>query len=168
MSLLLNTPHSGSVVRPISSTMQHRPRIWQGPSSLLGSSGSSTSCSDWAPTSSLATRDSADSSSAITSRHLKFLEDGKLWVESGAVMAELIPQAVERGLVGIGALRRNPEHRGRRGLAESALPVAGSRTRANDVHRRGLRVGRAVNPRRQTKDRRPGLHAVRIRHEHSS
>ena len=36
-----------------------------------------------------------------TSRHLKFLEDGKLWVESGAVMAQLIPQAVERGLSGL-------------------------------------------------------------------
>src|SRR5919112_638889 len=29
-----------------------------------------------------------------TSSHLKFLEGGKLWVESGAVMARLIPQAV--------------------------------------------------------------------------
>ena len=36
-----------------------------------------------------------------TSSHLKFLEDGKLWVESGAVMARLIPQAVERGLSGL-------------------------------------------------------------------
>ena len=36
-----------------------------------------------------------------TSRHLKFLEGGKLWVESGAVMAQLIPQAVERGLSGL-------------------------------------------------------------------
>jgi UDP-N-acetylmuramate dehydrogenase len=36
-----------------------------------------------------------------TSHHLKFLDDGKLWVESGAVMARLIPQAVERGLSGL-------------------------------------------------------------------
>src|SRR5438128_10563583 len=36
-----------------------------------------------------------------TSSHLKFLDDGKLWVESGAVMARLIPQAVERGLSGL-------------------------------------------------------------------
>jgi UDP-N-acetylmuramate dehydrogenase len=36
-----------------------------------------------------------------TSSHLKFLEDGRLWVESGAVMARLIPQAVERGLSGL-------------------------------------------------------------------
>src|SRR5882762_7643023 len=36
-----------------------------------------------------------------TSSHLKFLDDGKLWVESGAVMAKLIPQAVERGLSGL-------------------------------------------------------------------
>src|SRR3977135_790418 len=27
-----------------------------------------------------------------TSSHLQFLDDGKLWVESGAVMARLIPQ----------------------------------------------------------------------------
>src|SRR3979409_1759028 len=36
-----------------------------------------------------------------TSSHLKFLDDGRLWVESGAVMAKLIPQAVERGLSGL-------------------------------------------------------------------
>src|SRR6266516_4629576 len=36
-----------------------------------------------------------------TSSHLKFLDDGRLWVESGAVMARLIPQAVERGLSGL-------------------------------------------------------------------
>jgi UDP-N-acetylmuramate dehydrogenase len=35
------------------------------------------------------------------SSHLKFLDQGKLWVESGAVMARLIPQAVERGLSGL-------------------------------------------------------------------
>ena len=36
-----------------------------------------------------------------TSSHLKFYEDGRLWVESGAVMARLIPQAVSRGLSGL-------------------------------------------------------------------
>ena len=36
-----------------------------------------------------------------TSRHLKFFDDGRLWVESGAVMAKLIPQAVERGWSGL-------------------------------------------------------------------
>src|ERR1700736_841029 len=36
-----------------------------------------------------------------TSSHLKFFDNGKLWVESGAVMARLIPQAVERGLSGL-------------------------------------------------------------------
>jgi UDP-N-acetylmuramate dehydrogenase len=36
-----------------------------------------------------------------TSSHLKFLDNGRLWVESGAVMAKLIPQAVERGLSGL-------------------------------------------------------------------
>src|SRR3954463_8847284 len=36
-----------------------------------------------------------------TSSHLKFLDKGRLWVESGAVMARLIPQAVERGLSGL-------------------------------------------------------------------
>src|SRR3954470_19902154 len=36
-----------------------------------------------------------------TSSHLKFLDHGRLWVESGAVMAKLIPQAVERGLSGL-------------------------------------------------------------------
>lgn len=36
-----------------------------------------------------------------TSSHLKFFDDGRLWVESGAVMARLIPQAVERGLSGL-------------------------------------------------------------------
>ena len=36
-----------------------------------------------------------------TSSHLKFLEDGRLWVESGAVMAKLIPLAVARGLSGL-------------------------------------------------------------------
>src|SRR6202165_3457904 len=35
------------------------------------------------------------------SSHLKFLDDGKLWVESGTVVAKLIPQAVERGLSGL-------------------------------------------------------------------
>jgi UDP-N-acetylmuramate dehydrogenase len=33
--------------------------------------------------------------------HFTFQEDGRLWVESGAVMAELIPEAVERGWSGI-------------------------------------------------------------------
>ena len=36
-----------------------------------------------------------------TSRHLKFFDDGRLWVESGAVMAKLIPQAVELGWSGL-------------------------------------------------------------------
>ena len=36
-----------------------------------------------------------------TSSHLKFLDDARLWVESGAVMAKLIPQAVSRGLSGL-------------------------------------------------------------------
>jgi UDP-N-acetylmuramate dehydrogenase len=36
-----------------------------------------------------------------TSNHLKFFDDGRLWVESGAVMAKLIPQAVERGWSGL-------------------------------------------------------------------
>src|SRR3954465_1673323 len=36
-----------------------------------------------------------------TSHHLKFFDDGRLWVESGAVMARLIPQAVERGWSGL-------------------------------------------------------------------
>ncbi|MGH7652677.1 MAG: UDP-N-acetylmuramate dehydrogenase [Gemmatimonadaceae bacterium] len=36
-----------------------------------------------------------------TSRHLKFFDDGRLWVESGAVMAKLIPQAVEKGWSGL-------------------------------------------------------------------
>src|SRR4051812_28165999 len=36
-----------------------------------------------------------------TSTHLKFSDDGRLWVESGAVMAKLIPQAVERGWSGL-------------------------------------------------------------------
>src|SRR5438094_867823 len=36
-----------------------------------------------------------------TSSHLRFFDDGRLWVESGAVMAKLIPQAVERGLSGL-------------------------------------------------------------------
>jgi len=36
-----------------------------------------------------------------TSHHLKFLDDSRLWVESGAVMAKLIPLAVERGLSGL-------------------------------------------------------------------
>lgn len=33
--------------------------------------------------------------------HFKFSDDGVLWVESGAVMGELIPEAVERGWSGI-------------------------------------------------------------------
>src|SRR5687767_206437 len=36
-----------------------------------------------------------------TSHHLRFSDDGKLWVESGAVMAKLIPQAVEKNLSGL-------------------------------------------------------------------
>src|SRR6476661_4556207 len=36
-----------------------------------------------------------------TSSHLRFSDDGRLWVESGAVMAKLIPQAVERDLSGL-------------------------------------------------------------------
>jgi UDP-N-acetylmuramate dehydrogenase len=36
-----------------------------------------------------------------TSHHLEFFDDGRLWVESGAVMARLIPQAVERGWSGL-------------------------------------------------------------------
>jgi UDP-N-acetylmuramate dehydrogenase len=36
-----------------------------------------------------------------TSHHLRFFDDGRLWVESGAVMAKLIPLAVERGLSGL-------------------------------------------------------------------
>src|SRR3954468_9044726 len=36
-----------------------------------------------------------------TSSHLKFLDHGRLWVESGAVMAKLIPQAVSRNFSGL-------------------------------------------------------------------
>jgi UDP-N-acetylmuramate dehydrogenase len=35
------------------------------------------------------------------SQHLEFFDDGRLWVESGAVMAKLIPQAGERGGSGL-------------------------------------------------------------------
>lgn len=35
------------------------------------------------------------------SNHLNFFDDGRLWVESGAVMSRLIPQAVERGWSGL-------------------------------------------------------------------
>jgi len=34
-------------------------------------------------------------------KHFRFSDDGKLWVESGAVMADIIPQAVERGWSGL-------------------------------------------------------------------
>jgi UDP-N-acetylmuramate dehydrogenase len=34
-------------------------------------------------------------------RHFRFHDDGRLWVESGAVVSELIPQAVERGWSGL-------------------------------------------------------------------
>src|ERR1700741_1191392 len=83
MSLLLNTPHSRSVVQPISSTMQHRQMIWQGHNILVGDKGFRG----------LVIRN--------TSSHLNFFDDGRLWVESGAVMAKLIPLAVERGLSGL-------------------------------------------------------------------
>lgn len=33
--------------------------------------------------------------------HLKFFDDGRLWVESGTVVGDLIPQAVERGWSGL-------------------------------------------------------------------
>ena len=36
-----------------------------------------------------------------TSSHLAFFDDGRLWVESGAVMAKLIPQAVELSWSGL-------------------------------------------------------------------
>src|SRR6478735_5496401 len=36
-----------------------------------------------------------------TSSHMRFLDDGRLWVESGSVMSRLIPQAVERGWSGL-------------------------------------------------------------------
>jgi UDP-N-acetylmuramate dehydrogenase len=36
-----------------------------------------------------------------TSSHLQFSDNGKLWVESGTVIAKLIPQAVERGWSGL-------------------------------------------------------------------
>jgi UDP-N-acetylmuramate dehydrogenase len=34
-------------------------------------------------------------------RHFEFADDGRLWVESGAVMAAIIPEAVERGWSGL-------------------------------------------------------------------
>ncbi len=34
-------------------------------------------------------------------RHFRFQDDGRLWAESGAVMAELIPEAVRRGWSGL-------------------------------------------------------------------
>ena len=33
--------------------------------------------------------------------HFKFFDDGRLWVESGAVMADIIPETVERGWSGL-------------------------------------------------------------------
>jgi len=36
-----------------------------------------------------------------TSSHLEFHDDGRLWVESGAIMAKLIPEAVRRGWSGL-------------------------------------------------------------------
>ena len=36
-----------------------------------------------------------------TSQHFNFSDDGKLWVESGAVMARVIPEAVERNWSGL-------------------------------------------------------------------
>src|SRR5204863_7306638 len=66
VSLLLNTPHSRSVVPPISFTMPHRPMIWQGQSPPLAISILSTSSSVWEPTSSLGTRDFVVLSSATS------------------------------------------------------------------------------------------------------
>ncbi len=36
-----------------------------------------------------------------TASHLQFFDDGRLWVESGTVVGDLIPQAVERGWSGL-------------------------------------------------------------------
>ena len=63
-------------------------------------------------------------------------------------MSEAHPGGGAARLVGARALRRHSEHRWRRHLAESALPVARPGARAHDVHRRGLRVRRACSPRR--------------------
>ena len=100
-SCLLHTPHSASAVPPTSS-IPRRPRtIWQPPCSrranlqvpyfvlglganiLVGDKGFRG----------LVIRNHAS--------HFTFSDDGKLWVESGAVVGELIPEAVERGWSGL-------------------------------------------------------------------
>ena len=60
-------------------------------------------------------------------------------------------------LVGTRALRRHSEHRWRRDLAESALPVAGAGARTHDVHRRGVRVVRDPDGGERAEDRRRRL-----------
>ena len=101
-----------------------------------------TSSSGSAPTCSSATGAFAASSSETPRTTSVRSDDGTLWVESGAVMRDLIQEAVASRMVGARALRRHSEHRRRRHLAEPALPLAGAGARAHDVHRRGVRVVR--------------------------
>ena len=66
-------------------------------------------------------------------------------------------------LVGARALRRHSEHRRRRDLAEPALPLAGARARAHDVHRRSVRVVRDPQRRGNAQNGRRGLREFRLR-----
>jgi UDP-N-acetylmuramate dehydrogenase len=61
-------------------------------------------------------------------RHVRFDEDGRVWCESGVIMRDLIAESVRRGWSWPGTLRRHPEHRRGRRLAESALSLASART----------------------------------------
>src|ERR1700730_3633901 len=113
MSLLLNTPHSRSVVQPISSTMQHRRRLWQGLVDFVYVAASTAELAGAVAAAreigieyfvlglgaNILIGDKGFRGLIIrnTSSLLEFFPDAKLWVESGAVMAKLIPQAVERG-----------------------------------------------------------------------
>jgi len=100
--------------------------------------------------------------------HFTFSDNGKLWVESGAVVADLIPEAVERGWSGIehyvgipstigGAVWQNlhflepePERKRTMFIADAFIRVSCS-----------LKQG-------ERKDGRQGVHAVRVRHQRPS
>jgi UDP-N-acetylmuramate dehydrogenase len=72
-----------------------------------------------------------------TSSHLQFRDNGRLWVESGAVMAKLIPQAVERGLSGLEHYVGIPSTvGGLSGRISTFFPPPGAGE--DDVHRRSL------------------------------
>ena len=98
--------------------------------------------------------------------HERWGDDGKLWVESGAIMRDLITEAVHRGWSGLEHFVGIPSTVGGAIWQNLHFLSPGAGARAHGVHRRGVRLVRDPERRGRAEDRRCRVRQLRLRRHH--